>query len=70
MYAYKERDHLVALIEEGEINTNAQLIELLEVKNILPNQEKHFKLKLDDIKNEYNDVKKGVEEIDFDKIKR
>ena len=69
LYSHNEREHLVSLIEEGEVNTNAQLMDLLEVKNALPNQEKHFNLKLDDIKSEYNNVRTGIDGINLEKIK-
>ena len=69
LYSHSEREHLVSLIEEGDVSTNTQLMELLEVKNILPSQEKHFNLKLDDIKSEYNEVRTGIVGIDLEKIK-
>lgn len=69
LYSHNEREHLVSLIKEGRVNTNAQLMKLLEVKNTLPSQEKHFNLKLDDIKSEYNEVRTGIVGIDLKKIK-
>jgi len=69
LYAHQERNQIINLIEEGEIKTNVQLMELLEVKKIISNQENHFKIQIDDIKNEYDYVKTGIERIDLEKIK-
>jgi hypothetical protein len=69
LYSHQERNQIMSLIEEGEIKTNVQLMEMLDVKNALPNQENHFKLQIDDIKNGYNYIKTGIERIDLEKIK-
>lgn len=69
LYSHQERDQIMNLIKDGDIETNAQLIEMLDVKNALPNQENHFKLQIDDIKDGYNYIKTGIERIDLEKIK-
>jgi hypothetical protein len=69
LYSHQERNQIMSLIEEGNIKTNVQLMEMLDVKNASPNQKNHFKLEIDDIKNGYNDIKTGIERIDLEKIK-